>query len=230
MRTAIRRARRRAIAALGVGALSAAALLPQAALAEAEPELLGDPVPYLIESLSAPGKVLEIGNAGAQLTLPDNTRAAAAVFPFAGTADALRAQTVLAYPVEGSADAFVLANSAGDVLARRGNDDSNFRYLELPGLSLDQAAADPAAQWTMSDAGGGFSYLRNANPYPSGLVAGLDMYNWKTATGSEVQSYDAGSANVQKWRLHRLVADVATYEARVDTGAGPRLPPSLTAK
>lgn len=232
MRTPTRRARRRAIAVLGVTALTAVALLPTVAVAQADqdPELLGDPTPYLIESLSAPGKIIEIGNPAAQLTVPDNTTAAAAVFPFTKTADALQAQAVLAYPVEASPERFVLANADGEVLARRTNDDPNYRYLVIPGLTLDEAAADPAAQWTMSDAGGGYSYLRNAQAYANGTVAGIDMYNWATAAGSEVQTYDAGGANVQKWRLHPLTAEVSTFEKRVDTGKAPTFPTELTGR
>lgn len=230
MRTLSRRARRRALVTAGVAALTAVALLPTVAVAEAEPELLGDPVPYLIESVSAPGKVVEIGNPNAQATVPDGTPAAAAVFPFAKTPDALRAQAVLAYPVEGAANTFVLANAEGEVLARRANDDANFRYLTIPGLTLDEASTNPLAQWTVGDAGGGTSSLRNAQAYASGAVAGLDMYNWATAAGSEVQTYDAGTANVQKWRMHALVASVATHEQRVDTGAAPTLPTALTGR
>lgn len=232
MRTPTRRARRRAIATLGVTALTAAALLPSVAVAEAEqdPSLLGTPTPYLIESLSAPGKVIEIGDPAAQPTVPDSTPAAAAVFPFATTPDALRAQAVLAYPVEAAPDRVVLANADGDVLARRTNDDPNARYLVIPGLSLDDAAVDPYAQWTVTDAGGGYSYLRNAQAYANGAIAGLDMYNWATAAGSEVQTYDAGTANVQKWRLHPMTAEVAAVEQRVDTGKAPTFPTQLTAR
>ena len=234
MRTATRRARRRAIATLGVAALTAVALLPSVAQADAaadpDPTLLGDPTPLLIESLSAPGKVIEIGNAAAQPTIPDTTPAAAAVFPFAKTADALTAQAVLAYPVEASPERFVFANAEGEVLARRTNTDPNYRYLTIPGLTLDEAATDPSAQWTMSDAGGGYSYLRNVQTYASGATANLDMYNWATAAGSEVQTYDAGTANVQKWRTHRLTAEVAPVEQRVDTGKPPKLPTALTGR
>ncbi|PCE15601.1 hypothetical protein AUC47_11990 [Microbacterium sp. SZ1] len=232
MRTPTRRARRRAIATLGVTALTAVALLPTVAVAEAEqdPSLLGDPATYLVESLSAPGKVVEIGNPAAQPTLPGSTPAAAAVFPFAKTPEALRAQAVLAYPVEASPERVVLANAEGDVLVRRANDDPDYRYLTIEGLTLDEAASDPRAQWTITDAGGGLSYLRNVQAYANGAVPGLDMYNWATATGSEVQTYDAGSANVQKWRLHSLTPTVPTVEQRVDTGIAPSFPTQLTAR
>nr|WP_314842152.1 Ig-like domain-containing protein [uncultured Microbacterium sp.] len=232
MRTATRRARRRAIATLGVAALTAIALLPSVAIAESAPDsaLLGEPTPYLIESLSAPGKVIEVGNAAAQPTIPDNAPAAAAVFPFAKTPDALQAQTVLAYPVEASPEKFVLTDDQGQVLARRSNDDPNHRYLTIPGLTLDEAAQNPAAQWTTSDAGGGYSYIRNAQTYATGATANLDMYNWATAAGSEVQTYDAGTANVQKWRMHRLTAEVATHEQRVDSGKAPAFPTQLTGR
>ncbi|MGM1018274.1 MAG: Ig-like domain-containing protein [Actinomycetota bacterium] len=230
MRTVSRRARRNALAVLGVAALATAALVPAVATAAPEPELVGEPIPYLIESSHATGKVLEIGNGNAQLTVPDDTRAAAAVFPFAKSVDEIREQAVLAYPVLGADATFVLANTDGDVLARRANDDEHFRYLELAGVGLDEAAVDPAAQWTMSDAGDGLSYLRNANPYASGAVAGLDMYNWMTDAGSEVQTYDAGGAAVQKWRTHRMVAEVEAYEQRIDTGTVPNLPAFLAAR
>lgn len=232
MRTLSRRARRRALATLSVAALTSLALLPSIAVAEADPDpaLLGEPTPFLIESLSAPGKVIEIGNPNAQTTVPDSTRAAAAVFPFAKTPAELSAQAVLAYPVEGASNTFVLANDDGQVLARRANDDPNFRYLMLPGVTLDEAAANPLAQWTVSDAGNGYSYLRNVQAYGNGAIAGLDMYNWATAAGSEVQTYDAGGANVQKWRMHPLTATVETHQQRVDTGTMPAFPTALTGK
>lgn len=230
MRTPSRRVRRRAFTALGVAALTTVALLPSVAVAESDPELLGEPTPYLIESVSASGKVLEIGNPNAQTTVPENSLAAAAVFPFAKTAPELQAQAVLAYPVEG-ASTVVLANDDGQVLVRRGNDDANFRYLAIPGLTLDEAAANPLAQWNISDAGNGASYLRNAQTYANGATAGLDMYNWKTDAGSEVQTYDAGSADVQKWKLHRLEAQVAPLaQTRIDVGAAPTFPVSLTGR
>ncbi|MFK4761446.1 Ig-like domain-containing protein [Microbacterium sp. ZW T5_45] len=230
MRTPTRRVRRRAFTALGVAALTTVALLPSVAVAESDPELLGEPTPYLIESVSASGKVLEIGNPNAQTTVPENSLAAAAVFPLAKTPAELQAQAVLAYPVEG-ASSVVLTNDDGQVLVRRGNDDANFRYLTIPGLTLDEAAANPLAQWNISDAGNGASYLRNAQTYANGAPAGLDMYNWKTDTGSEVQTYDAGTADVQKWKLHRLEAQVAPLaQTRVDAGAAPAFPASLTGR
>ena len=73
MRIVSRRARRYSIAVLGVAALATAALAPVAATASAEPQLVGTPVPYLIESRHAVGKVIEIGNDAAQPTLPGQT-------------------------------------------------------------------------------------------------------------------------------------------------------------
>ena len=55
------------------------------------------------------------------------------------------------------------------------------------------------------------------------------MYNWKTDDGSEIQTYDAGTAAVQKWVLRSLTATVDTHTDRVDTGAAPSLPTRMVA-
>ena len=230
MRIVSRRARRYSIAVLGVAALATAALAPVAATASAEPQLVGTPVPYLIESRHAVGKVIEIGNDAAQPTLPGQTPAAAAVFPIARTAADVQRQAVLAYPVLGADDTFVLANADGEVLTRRANDDADFRYLTLTTAGLDAAAADPSAQWRITDAGAGQSAITNVQPYGDGASAGLDMYNWATATGAEVQTYDAGGATVQRWTVHTLTPEIAVHEQRVDSGAQPAFPASLSAR
>ncbi|MFB7894080.1 hypothetical protein ACFC1I_17905 [Microbacterium sp. NPDC056044] len=216
----------------GAVALTLALAAPSVASAPAEATAtLGEPVPYLVENVHAAGKVLEIGADDAQSTGPSDAPwpAAAAIFSKATDAASLRAQAVLAYPVTGAANTYVFANADGEVLARKANDDAFARYLEISDLTVAEAAADPGAQWRAVDAGGGAVYLHNVRAYTSGATAALDMYNWATADGAEIQTYDAGSATVQKWYLRSLDATVAPVTGRTDRGVAPALPSSLDA-
>ncbi|MBB2975403.1 hypothetical protein FHX49_000969 [Microbacterium endophyticum] len=229
MRHNIRRKIRNILAATGIVALALAVAAP--ASAEAESELVGAPEHYVIENVHASGKVLEIGNDGAQATGPDAAwTAAAAIFARAETAADITAQAVVAYPVTGADRTYVFTNDAGEVLIRRANDDEYYRYLDLSSMTVDEAAADPYAQWKAVDAGNGAVYLQNVQRDKNGMTAALDMYNWKTDNGSEIQTYDAGTAAVQKWVMRSLTPVVDTFTARTESGVAPTLPTSATAR
>jgi hypothetical protein len=201
-----------------------------AAIAVTEPEGVGAPQRFLIENVHAAGKVLEIGNDRAQTTGPNNDApAAAAIFARATAPAALSAQAVTAYPVLGKPATFVFANNDGDVLVRDANDSLNFRYLSVSSTGITAAAQDPYAQWTAVDAGSGAVYLQNAQKDPNGRTAALDMYDWKTDDGSQIQTYDAGTAAVQKWLLRSLTPQVETFSGRTETGVAPTLPTSRSA-
>ncbi|GAA1706807.1 hypothetical protein GCM10009808_26030 [Microbacterium sediminicola] len=230
MNTLPRPARRTIIASLGVLALGAVFLMPSMATADDGYELVGEPQAYLIENVHASGKVLVIGSEDAQATQPDSSLAAAAVFTIATAPAAIEAQEVLFYPVDGLTDTYVLANAEGEILSRRVDGDGLYRYIEILTESIDDAAADPYSQWKIVDAGNGQVYIHNAQVDGAGYTAALDMYNWATADGSEIQTYDAGTANVQKWVLNSVDASVDTYSVRTDTGVAPSLPTSMVAK
>ncbi|GAB3606279.1 hypothetical protein GCM10027413_16880 [Conyzicola nivalis] len=201
------------------------------ALAVTEPEGVGAPERFLIENVHAAGKVLEIGNDLAQTTGPDNAvTAAAAIFARATAPAALSAQAVTAYPVLGKTATYVFANTVGEVLVREANDSLNFRYLSTSTAGISAAAQNPYAQWTAVDAGGGAVYLQNVQKDPSGRTAALDMYDWKTDDGSQIQTYDAGTAAVQKWLMRSLTPEVESFSGRTDTGVTPTPPTSRTAK
>lgn len=230
MHTPERTALRRAATAAAVLALSATLVSP--AVADTEPpSLLGPAELLLIESVHAPGKVVEIGDEAAR---PDSfpgsgAPAAAAVFTMATAPDALRAQAVAAYPVLDAEGVFVLASQDGDVLARRSDDGPDYRYLELSDLDLEQAATVPSAQWRVQQNGDGTQALLSAAVDRNGRTAGLDLYNWATADASEVQTYDYGGSNVQRWRIRDLEPSIAEYRAVAQQGVVPQLPASLTA-
>ncbi|NHI16570.1 Ig-like domain-containing protein [Microbacterium excoecariae] len=211
-------------------ALSAAVIVPSAAAADAA-DVVGDPHPILLENAHAANKVLEIANPSAQATIPDGeTPAAAAIFPLADAPDAVMSQAVFAYPIAGAADTYVLASGDGDILARRDNADPNWRYLEVRDVAPAEAAADPYALWSFVDAGDGDVYVHNAQPGPNGLTPALDMYNWATADAAEIQTYDAGTAAVQRWSAHTLDARVADVDQRTEPGSAPELPETVTAR
>ncbi|MBA8817643.1 hypothetical protein FHX48_002748 [Microbacterium halimionae] len=229
MRHNTRRKIRNILAATGIVALALGAAAP--ASADAESELVGAPEQYLIENVHASGKVLEIGNDGAQATGPDAAwTAAAAIFSRAETAPAISAQAVVAYPVTGAESTFVFTNDEGEVLVRRTNDDEYYRYLDLSDMTVDEAAADPYAQWTAVDAGNGAVYLQNVQRDKNGMTAALDMYNWKTENGSEIQTYDVGTAAVQKWIMRSLTPTVDTITGRTETGTAVQPPKTVHAR
>jgi hypothetical protein len=202
-----------------------------AAEAVTESDLVGTPDQFLIENVHAAGKVLEIGNERAQSSDSTSTGiAAAAIFARATTPAELAAQVVLAYPVTGAASTYVFANRDGEVLVRNENGSSFYRYLSVSAKSITEAATDPYAQWTVVNAGGGAVYLQNVQKDQNGFTPGLDMYNWKTDNGSEIQTYDAGTAAVQKWILRSLAPEVATFSGRTETGVVPTPPASLSAR
>ncbi|MGA1838950.1 Ig-like domain-containing protein [Herbiconiux sp. 11R-BC] len=234
MKYSTRRTLRHLTAAAGAAALllGLSAALPTAS-ADAAPEgsTAAAPERFLVENVWAAGKVLEIGNPKAQTTGPGAAWTAAAAIFARGTNPAdIAEQVVLAYPVAGKASTYVFANAAGQVLARRANDDSNYRYLTLSAKTVDEAASDPYAQWTAVDAGSGAVFLQNVQRDGNGRTAALDMYNWMTADGSEIQSYDAGTADVQRWYLRPLAPEIPAYSGRTDTGVAPALPASRSAR
>jgi len=205
---------------------------PQPAV-EAAPgtDLLGDPAEFFIESVHATGKVLEIGNDRAQPSDSTSTGiAAAAIFTRATSPAALGAQAVVAYPVTGADSTYVLANRRGEVLMRNANDSPFSRYLSVSEKSVTEAVGDPYAQWSVVDAGGGASYIQNVQRGQNGIVPGLDMYNWKTDDTSEIQTYDAGTAAVQKWIMRPLAPEIAAFSGRTESGVAPTPPTTLSAR
>lgn len=227
--TVDRRVSRRAAAVVAAFALGCALLVPSVATAEDGNQLVGPAESLLIENVHAAGKVLVIGSDSAQLTNPNATPAAAAIFALGQTGPDVAEQQVLAYPVLGKEDVYVLTNVEGEVLARRSDSEEFWRYLQVLAVPVDEAASDPFAQWQVVDAGAGEVFLHNVARGDGKATAALDMYNWKTADGSEIQTYDAGTATVQKWVLHSTTAEVDTYTERVDTGVIPTLPESMVA-
>ncbi|SKA97637.1 hypothetical protein SAMN06295879_2409 [Agreia bicolorata] len=193
-------------------------------------DALGAPVRLLIESVHATGKVLEIGNANAQKTEPNNTLAAAAIFTRASTPADLTSQLITAYPVAGASDTYIFASADGKVLVRNPNDSPVFRYLSISAETPTEAAGDPYAQWKAVDAGGGAVYLTNVQRDANGNTAALDMYNWKTDDGSEIQTYDQGTGAVQKWFLRSITPEVAAISGRTETGVVPTPPTSQPAR
>lgn len=194
---------------------------------------LGAAQPFLLESAHATGKVLQIADPAAQISsAPGATeRAAAAIEPLR-TADpaALRAQSLRLYPVNGTTNVFVIADQNDRALVRARNDSSTFRYLATAAVS--SAAGDPYAQWEAEDVGNGAVRFVNVQKDGSGQAAALDLYNWKTADGSEVQTYTLNSsgAAVQQWRMRTLTPTVSSSTVVVSPGAVPPMPTGLAAQ
>ncbi|MEV8273560.1 Ig-like domain-containing protein [Microbacterium sp. NPDC077184] len=231
MTHAYRRVLRTSAAVAGVIALTLVAVVPSAADTPEATELLGDPRQILIENVHAADKVLEIGNDAAQTTGPDGAWvAAAAIFALGDAPDELAAQTVTAYPVTAAENTFVLADADGDVLVRRDNADAEWRYLALSDLPLADAAANAYAQWTFADAGDGRVNILNVAPGANGQSAALDMYDWKTEDGSQIQTWDLGPNTVQQWIVHEIAASLAPVAARVEPGIAPQLPTTVIAR
>jgi hypothetical protein len=202
-----------------------------AAVALTNTEGVDAPQQFLIENVHAAGKVLEIGNERAQLTgATGNERAAAAIFARATAATDISAQVITAYPVTGKTATYVFANQDGEILVRAANESQNFRYVSLSTTDINAAALDPYAQWAAVDAGAGSVYLQNVQLDPNGRIAALDMYDWKTDDGSQIQTYDAGTAAVQKWKLRSLTPEVAVYSGRTEPGTIPTPPTERTAQ
>lgn len=206
---------------------------PAASTARVAPAsaLVGEGRLRLIESSYAPGKVIELGNPAAQPTGPTGATypAPAAVFTISGVAALTQKQAVVFSPVTARADTYVISTQDGRVLSRRDNAASDFRYLQLTERTIDDAATDPYAQWTAVDAGNGEVSLQNVQRDAGGAIAALDLYNWKTADASEVQTYTASGAAVQKWKIHPLTATVASDTVIIQPGAAPQLPTLLRA-
>ncbi|MDF2919513.1 MAG: glycerophosphoryl diester phosphodiesterase [Microbacterium sp.] len=196
------------------------------------PSGVGAPTLLLLESVNAAGKVLQIGDTNAQVSsAPGATdRAAAAIETMrTGNAASLKAQALRFFPVTGSANTYLIADQQDRVLVRSRNSETAFRYLQLADVA--DSASDPYAQWEARDAGDGTVNLVNVQPDPSSQSAALDLYNWKTTDGSEVQTYTLNTgAAVQKWRMHTLQATVAVPSAVVPAGSAPSMPTSLAAR
>lgn len=224
-----------ALLALGVGSPAHAApsdVTGPLAAVGASYEGVGAPRRMLLESVNAPGKVVQLGDTNAQVSsAPGATdRAAAAVEAMkTGDPSALAAQALTFYPVNGAANTYVIADQQGRALIRSRNNSTTFRYLQLADVA--DSATDPYAQWEARDAGDGTVNLVNVQQDPSNRWAALDLYNQKTADGSEVQSWtlSPGSA-VQKWRMHTLTATVTVPTAVTPVGTEPRLPAKLVAR
>lgn len=220
------------VLALGSSPAHAAPMPVRVAANEPAYEGVGASSLILLESVNAPGKVVQLGDTNAQVSsAPGATdRAAAAVETMkTGDASALKAQALRFYPVTGAQNTFVIADQQGRALVRARNNQTAFRYLQLADVA--DSASDPYAQWEARDAGDGTVNLVNVQQDPSKKWAALDLYNQKTADGSEVQTYtlSAGSA-VQKWRMHSLTATVAVPTTVTPVGTQPRLPAKLVAR
>lgn len=217
----------------GLAERPASAPVARAAVEAPASELVGEPVASLLESGHATGKTVELGNPAAQQTTSGGATytAPAAAFTIGRTAAAVQAQALTLYPVLGAAtaDTYVIAGPDGRVLVRRDNAAADYRYLDLRETTVDAAAADPYAQWTLVPAGNGWSYVHNVQRDGSGAVAALDMYNWATNDASEVQTYSSGTAAVQRWRLHTLAPTVAPVTGVIEQGTVPTLPTALRA-
>lgn len=219
------------ISVLLVGSVITSASADEDTAALAAP-LVGEPRAVLIENLHAAGKVLEIGNDLAAIESTATAgKAAAASFPISTSAADLLKQRVFVYPVLAVPNAVLLANADGELLVRRNNVGGDFRYLSLSTVSLDEAAADPYAQWTFVDAGSGLFAINSVQRDSSNRIPSLDMYNWANASGAEIQTYDAGTAAVQRWRIHSLDAVVSNPAPQVVVpGAQPPLPTSINTR
>lgn len=194
---------------------------------------VGAAQPILLESVHAAGKVLQIDDPNAQTSsAPGATQRAAAAIESMRLSDAsaLRAQALRTYPVDGTTNVYVIADQHDRALARSRNDDAAFRYLTTTDVAA--ATTDPYAQWEARDAGNGAVTLVNVQRDAAGQPAALDLYNWKTADGSEVQTYtlSTSGAAVQQWRMRSLVPTVATSTVVTAPGAVPAMPTGLTAQ
>lgn len=219
-----------ALSALAAAALTLAAVAPSDAETPAPSAPVGQPISYLIENQHAAGKMLEIGSPAAQQTGPDNAwKAAAAIFSVAADS-AIAQQAVVAYPVTGASNTYVLTNTRGEVLARRANDADRYRYLELRDITPEEAAADPYATWVVVSEGGGWVSIRNTKLDGNGKIPALDMYNWLTADGSEIQTYDLSSAAVQRWKLHATTGVASAVTLTGEQGQVPALPTTVPAR
>jgi len=200
------------------------------ATAEASP--VGAPQLALVESVNAAGKVLQLGASDAQISsAPGATAPAVASISSMALADpaALKAQALRLYPVTGSARTFLIADQKDRVLIRTRNDQASFRYLQSADVS--DSATDPYAQWELRDAGNGAVNIVNVQRDRDKNEAALDLYNWKTADGSEVQTYTLTStAAVQQWRVHSLSPSVVAPSAVTVPGVAPTLPSALTGR
>ncbi|WP_279367475.1 RICIN domain-containing protein [Microbacterium testaceum] len=225
--------------------LRAAATLVAAAslLASAPPALAATETPVsasavgaaqlvLVESVHASGKVLRIGAGDAQVSsAPGSTTPAVASISSMAQADpqTLSAQALRLYPVVGSARTFLIADQKDRVLTRSRNDQDAFRYLQTADVA--DSATDPYAQWELRDAGNGAVNLVNVQRDREGRESALDLYNWKTADGSEVQTYTLNaSAAVQQWRVHALTPTVTSPSLVTTPGVLPTLPSSLSGR
>ncbi|MCJ1706062.1 RICIN domain-containing protein [Microbacterium sp. VKM Ac-2923] len=219
-----------ALLAVALGSSAQAAERPAAV--DALFDGVGAPSLMFVESVNAPGKALQVADTNAQVSsAPGATERAAAAIEAMKTGDAtlLAAQALRFYPVTGAENTFVITDQQGHALVRSRNDQSSFRYLRLADVA--DVVTDPYAQWEARDAGNGSVNLVNVQRDPSQQEAALDLYNWKTADGSEVQTYTlSAAAAVQKWRMHPLTPTVAVPAAAVPVGQEPPMPAKLVAR
>jgi len=221
----------------GAATLVAAASLlasapPALAATDATPAVVGAAQLVLVESVQAGGKLLQLGAGDAQVSsAPGATTPAVASISSMAQADpkSLSAQALRLYPVVGSARTFLIADQKDRVLIRSRNGQDTFRYLQTADVA--DSATDPYAQWEVRDAGNGAVNLVNVQRDREGKESALDLYNWKTADGSEVQTYTLNaSAAVQQWRVHPLTPVVTSPSVVTTPGVLPALPSSLTGR
>ncbi|UFU03244.1 Ig-like domain-containing protein [Ruania suaedae] len=175
---------------------------------------VGEPRPVLIESAHAAGKTAVIGAQG----LPLFTRT------IATEPEALTAQAVVMYSVAGAPDTVVLTSAAGDVLARA----EGSRALELLDLTPAAAAAEDLATWSITTRGDR-SMLINSRPL-NGNDAALNLYDWNTADGAQVGTWDAGDfGGNESWYIHPVQATTDGIGGLVIPGSVPDLPSAVTA-
>jgi len=176
---------------------------------------VGEPQQVLIESLHATGKTAVIGEGD----WPLSSRT------IAGDPAGVVSQAVSMYPVDGDDDAFVLANAEGDVLSRI----AGSRDLELLDVAPDDAAANPLATWTVVEQGDRAMILNGEQL--NGRDAALNLYDWSTAEGARIATWDRGSfGNNESWRIHELQGTADAVGELVSPGAAPELPATVAAR
>ncbi|WP_062135442.1 hypothetical protein [Demequina aestuarii] len=169
----------------------------------------------VLESVHAPGKAATIADA----TWPLESRTIGA------DATTLSGQVIHLHALDGEADTFVLADSAGRVLARV----DGSRSLEVLDLPVTEAAALPRATWIVTS-NGSASKVVNGEPL-DGVDQALDLYDWSTAEGARIATYDDNDYGTnQSWRVHTPVAVADAVGELVAPGAAPLVPDAITGR